>query len=145
MENDCHSSAQPAVHQNCPDQGNWASGHGKHSQFQESSKGTCEFPRLIKIKSLLYLVGWGRVGWRVGSLAGWKTRDGTHQKWFPKRRGPKSTLEHGKWEVAAVCSGLARSVPVSFLDDERAWCFLFCFVFLVVFCLLFFSTSEFTV
>lgn len=88
----------------------------------------------------------GGVGRGVGCLAGWKTRDGTHQKWFPKRRGPKSTLEHGKWEVAALCSGLARSVPVSFLDEERAWCFLFCFAFfLVVFCLLFFWTSEFAV
>lgn len=75
----------------------------------------------------------------VGRLAGWRTQDDTHQKWFPKRRGPKSTQGH-KREVAAICSGLAHSVPASFHDEERA-----CGFFPCCFLFAFFLTSEFAV
>ncbi|XP_061053417.1 meprin A subunit alpha [Eubalaena glacialis] len=50
-----HQPSWPS-RQDCPDQDSCeqsASGHGKRSQFQKSSKGMYEFPRLIKTKRLL--------------------------------------------------------------------------------------------
>ena len=136
MENECHSSAQPAVHQNCPDQGNWASGHGKHSQFQKSSKGTCEFPRLIKIKSLLYLVGWGEAWavWQDGRPGMVPIKSG------PQKGGvlsPPWNMGSGRWQPSA--QDLPAQFLFLFLMRKEPGVFCFVLLFFLLFFVCFFS------